>query len=66
MKKTIASLKAADLRQLGVSKPYAHQLVSRGRQPSLDLAVKIERAFGIAPREWVEAANDDTAPSEAA
>lgn len=66
MKKSIASLKAADLRQLGVSKPYAHQLVSRGRQPSLELAVRIERAFGIAPREWVEAANDGAPSAEAA
>lgn len=66
MRKSIASLKAADLRQLGVSKPYAHQLVSRGRQPSLELAVRIERAFGIPPREWVEAANDDTATEKAA
>ena len=66
MKKTIASLKAADLRQLGVSKPYAHQLVSRDRAPSLELAVRIERAFGIAPREWLEAANDTSAQERAA
>lgn len=66
MKKSIASLKAADLRQLGVSKPYAHQLVSRDRAPSLVLAVRIEQAFGIPPRAWLEAANDTSAQSEAA
>ena len=66
MKKSIATLKAADLRQLGVSKPYAHQLVSRDRDPSLKLAVKIEQAFGIPPRDWLTAANDTTPHSEAA
>lgn len=66
MKKSIASLKASDLRQIGVSKPYAHQLVSRDRAPSLELAVRIERAFGIAPREWLKAANDASPQSEAA
>lgn len=41
-----ASLTAADLRKLGISKPYAHQLASGSRKPSLAMALRIHDALG--------------------
>jgi len=58
MTRARATLKAADLQQMGVSKPYAHQLLAGGRTPSLKLALLIEAQFGIPPRAWAEAAID--------
>lgn len=66
MAKDLASLKASDLQRIGVSKPYAHQLISGLRTPSLKLALQIEEEFGVPPRAWLEAANDATPNSEAA
>lgn len=66
MRKTLTSLKASDLQRIGVSKPYAHQLVARDRTPSLELAVRIEQELGIPPKAWLQAANDAAPQSEAA
>ena len=66
MTKHLSELKAIDLQRIGVSKPYAHQLLAGTRTPSLKLAVQVEDEFGVPPRAWVEAANDDAPASEAA
>lgn len=60
------SIKAADLRRIGVSKPYAHQLTSGARSPSLALALKIEAALGIPPTAWPlsRRATNDPTPSD--
>jgi transcriptional regulator with XRE-family HTH domain len=39
---------------IGCSGPYASQLLRGIRTPSLSVAVKIERAFGIPPSAWLE------------
>ena len=45
-------IKAADLQRIGVSKPYAHQLLAGGKTPSLSLALRIEKELGIPPQIW--------------
>lgn len=45
-------IKAADLQRIGVSKPYAHQLLAGGKTPSLPLALKIEKELGVPPQVW--------------
>lgn len=47
------SITAADLQRIGVSKPYAHQLASRARKPSLTMAVRIEDELGVPVRTWL-------------
>lgn len=66
MTKHPSDLKATDLQRIGVSKPYAHQLLAGLRTPSLKLAVQVEVEFGIPPKAWLDAANDDTRSGEAA
>jgi hypothetical protein len=39
------AIKAADLQRIGVSKPYAHQIV-RGEGPSVSMALRIFRELG--------------------
>ena len=39
------TVKAADLQRIGVSKPYAHQIV-RGEGPSVTMALRIFRELG--------------------
>lgn len=46
------TLKAADLQGIGVSKPYAHQLASGRRAPSLKLALKIQDRLGVPVTVW--------------
>jgi len=46
------TIKAADLQRIGVSKPYAHQLLAGGKTPSLPLALKIEKELGVPPQVW--------------
>lgn len=46
------NIKAADLQRIGVSKPYAHQLASGARSPSLTLALRIETELGVSPASW--------------
>ena len=53
-----SNIKAADLQRIGISKPYAHQLVRGDRSPSLKLALRIEAALGISPSAWPMPAND--------
>lgn len=62
------TLKAADLQRIGVSKPYAHQLVSGLRSPSLRLALRIEAELGVSPTVWPmpRPANDAKAQERAA
>ena len=43
------------------SGPYASQLLRGLRTPSLAVAVKIERAFGIPPSAWLEPRNERAA-----
>lgn len=66
MTKHPSDLKATDLQRIGVSKPYAHQLLTGLRTPSLKLAVQVEAEFGIPPKAWLAAANDTAPQSEAA
>lgn len=40
--------------KLGVSKGYASDLINRKAKPSLELAVRIEREFGVPAASWVE------------
>lgn len=40
------TIKAADLQRIGVSKPYAHQIV-RGEGPSVPMALRIFRELGV-------------------
>lgn len=46
------TIKAADLQRIGVSKPYAHQLLAGGKTPSLTLALRIEKELGVPPQVW--------------
>lgn len=39
---------------IGISIPYAYQLISGVRSPSLKLALKIEREIGIPVSYWVD------------
>lgn len=62
-------LKAADLQRIGVSKPYAHQLTSGLRSPSLKLALRIETELGVSPAVWPlprKVANDTVEQADAA
>lgn len=64
-----ASIKAADLQKLGISKPYAHQLVSGVRTPSLKMALLIQSELGVPPSAWpmaAEPAANDISTAEAA
>lgn len=49
---TPKTIKASDLQRVGVSKPYAHQLVTGARTPSLSLALRLEAALGIPVKSW--------------
>lgn len=49
---TSPAIKATDLQRLGVSKPWAHQLLAGGKRPSLPLALKIQEEFGIPVTAW--------------
>ena len=40
--------------ELGLSRSYSSELLNRHRTPSLAVAVRIERAFGIPAATWVE------------
>lgn len=53
-KRSISDLSTADLLALGICHGHVSMLRSRQRTPSLALAVKIERAYGIPPRAWLE------------
>jgi len=58
----ISDLRPADLvDKIGISRSYASELLSRGKSPSLDIAVKIEAAFGIAPSLWLAANKSEAA-----
>jgi transcriptional regulator with XRE-family HTH domain len=48
--------------KLGLSKSYASELTSGQRRPSLDLAFRIEREFGVPVSHWAP----DTATPEGA
>lgn len=52
---TIKQLRTSALaRKIGISASYASELISGKKSPSLDIAVRIERAYGIAPHKWLE------------
>ena len=53
--KRIADLSATDLvAKLGVSRRYASELLRRLKTPSLEVAVRIEREFGVPASAWLE------------
>jgi plasmid maintenance system antidote protein VapI len=52
---TISDLQADELRdKLRISRSYAFELVNRTRKPSLDMAVRIEREFGVPASAWID------------
>lgn len=55
------AIKATDLQRIGVSKPWAHQLLAGGKKPSLELAVKLQSEFGIPVTAWPLPALDKAA-----
>lgn len=53
--KKITDLNAAELvDRLGVSRSYASELLRRLKRPSLDVAVRIEREFGVPASAWMQ------------
>lgn len=53
----ISELQAGELvAKLGLSRSYASELLNRQKTPSLDVAVKIEREFGVPASAWLDAA----------
>lgn len=51
---TIADLTPAALvSKLGLSRSYAYELVNRVKTPSLEIAVRIENAFGVPAAAWM-------------
>jgi len=53
----IAKLKTADMaRRLGINRTYAWELKTRVKAPILELAVKIEREYGIPVAAWLKTA----------
>lgn len=63
MTNTVHTIKAADLQGIGVSKPYAHQLVSGRRSPSLKLALKIQERLGVPVKSWPMARKAQPVPA---
>lgn len=57
MKHTPATLKQSDLVGIGLSQSYASELLNGVKTPSFKVALEIERAFGIAPAEWLFVGN---------
>lgn len=58
----IADLKPTDIaRRLGLSRSYAFDLIKGHKTPSLDVAVKIEREFGIPASAWIGRAGRENA-----
>jgi plasmid maintenance system antidote protein VapI len=54
---SISELKTAELaRRLGINRTYAWELKTRVKSPSLELAVRIEREFGIPVAAWLKTA----------
>lgn len=50
----IVDLKAADIaNKLGISRSYAFELIKGHKTPSLEVAAKIEREFGVPVSAWV-------------
>ena len=55
VQRSIDDIRPAELvAVVDISPSYASLLLAGKRQPSLGVAVKIERAFGIAPSAWLE------------
>jgi plasmid maintenance system antidote protein VapI len=47
-------LRAALVRQCGISAPYASQLVSGKRTPSYQMAIRIQEALGVSAEFWAQ------------
>jgi len=64
----IADLQASELAaRIGLSRSYAFELLKRLKTPSLDVAVRIEREFGVPASAWLDPQKAVEAPqSEAA
>lgn len=51
----IANLRASELvAKLGLSRSYAFELLKRQKTPSLEIAVRIEREFGVPASAWLQ------------
>lgn len=49
----IADLKAVEVaRRLNLSRSYTHELIKGSKTPSLEVAAKIEREFGVPVADW--------------
>lgn len=56
---TISDLKAGEVaKRLGLSRSYTHELIKGTKTPSLEVAAKIEREFGVPVAEWAARLND--------
>lgn len=64
----ISDLQATELvSRLGLSRSYVSELLKGIKTPSLDVAVKIEREFGVPASAWLERpANGETEERPAA
>lgn len=59
---TISDLQASDLvARLGLSRSYAFELLKRKKTPSLEIAVRIEGAFGVPASAWLQPITQDAA-----
>lgn len=47
--------------KLGMSRSYASELVKRKKTPSLEMAARIEREFGVPLSAWITASADQDA-----
>jgi len=51
----IGDLKAGEVaKRLGLSRSYVHELIKGNKTPSLEVAVKIEREFGVPLAQWAQ------------
>lgn len=58
----ISDLQASDLvARLGLSRSYAFELVQRTKTPSLEVAVRIEKEFGVPASAWLAAKSERAA-----
>lgn len=61
---TILRAAVSDLRpgelvsRLGMSRSYASELVKRKKTPSLEVAARIEREFGVPMADWLQPSGD--------
>lgn len=63
----ISELQASELvARLGLSRSYAFELLKGLKTPSLDVAVRIEREFGVPASAWIGDNHDGAAVNSSA